>query len=206
MGIQRSIAQDQRLIHKIAHKAHRWLLAAGVRGVEFEDVVQEISMTWVMACERFNPELGLQFSTYFYTAAWRNITRTIQGEAGECQATNVSLDATRGEDGDMTIQVAADEEDADVLIERKQRQREVMRRLSPKARMAVQIVRDPPKELMAEFEQLRERMRYGRARGIAAAVPRDLNLGVVMHFLGYSSVERTRIRKELDGLASKVAA
>ena len=163
-------------------------------------------MTWVMACERFNPELGLQFSTYFYTAAWRNITKTIRSEAGECQAASVSLDAARGEDGDMTIQVAADEEEADALIERKQRQREVMRRLTPKARMAVQIVRDPPKELMAEFEQLRERMRYGRSRGIAAAAPLDLNLGVVMHFLGYSSVERTRIRKELDGLASKVAA
>lgn len=55
--------KHERLIGKFARKGHSRLLGVGVV-IEFEDVFQEMCVAFVKAADKFNPDLGFQFSTY----------------------------------------------------------------------------------------------------------------------------------------------
>lgn len=64
--------ENQELIYSIAHKFMTRVKAKRMR-IDFNDVCQELSLTWVKCEKTFKPESGVKFTTYFYNAAGNNL-------------------------------------------------------------------------------------------------------------------------------------
>lgn len=68
------------LVKKLANKFWRQSCALNLRELQFEDIEQEIWVTWCRCLKSFdaNNEVGAQFSTYFVRAAILNVQRFLQ--------------------------------------------------------------------------------------------------------------------------------
>lgn len=66
------------LLRKLALKCHKRLASMGLLDIQLEDVFQEMSMTYLMAKERWSPDRGVYFSTYLTTACYRNFETWIR--------------------------------------------------------------------------------------------------------------------------------
>lgn len=60
------------MLKRMAHKCHKRVTAMGLMEISYEDVLQEMNVTYLMAKERWQPERGIYFSTYLTTACYRN--------------------------------------------------------------------------------------------------------------------------------------
>ena len=81
----------ERLTRQLAGKAHRRLKAAGVT-TQFEDVYQEVSVSFVMASRAFKPESNNKFSTYFVRSVWNNINKFVDAEVRNRRLGDLSID------------------------------------------------------------------------------------------------------------------
>lgn len=62
----------ERMLQKLAFNCHKRVTAMGLMEISYEDVMQEMNLTYLMAKERWQPERGIYFSTYLTTACYRN--------------------------------------------------------------------------------------------------------------------------------------
>lgn len=76
-----SYAVHQGLIHKLARKGFGRLMQAGVT-IDYEDVFQEMSLTYVKAVRKYNPELGISFTAYLGRAIWNQFNLFAEQEIG----------------------------------------------------------------------------------------------------------------------------
>ncbi len=67
------------LIHKLAHKGYGRLMQAGVT-VDYDDVFQEMSVTYVKAASKYNPEKGVTFTAYLGQAIWNEFNKFAEKE------------------------------------------------------------------------------------------------------------------------------
>lgn len=66
------------LLHKIAGKCYRRVVAMGGLGMTIDDVIQEMNLSYVKALQTFDPERGVLFSTFLQTACFRNFNMAIE--------------------------------------------------------------------------------------------------------------------------------
>lgn len=74
--INKDFEQNIGLIHKVSKKGYGWAQSLRLP-LDYDDIFQEASLVFVKACEGFDVNAGLQFSTYFTTAAMNQFGRTI---------------------------------------------------------------------------------------------------------------------------------
>jgi DNA-directed RNA polymerase specialized sigma24 family protein len=60
------------LIEKLARKAYTRAVSMGVYGFEYEDILQEMNLTYVKCLSGWNNNRGVLFSTYLTTACYHN--------------------------------------------------------------------------------------------------------------------------------------
>ncbi len=76
------------LLYKVAYRCFARVQAMGI-GMTFDDVMQEMNLSYVMAKEQWNPERGVLFSTYLTTACYRNFNERIR--RAEVERRNLGL-------------------------------------------------------------------------------------------------------------------
>ena len=64
------------LIHLITRKCMGWVMALGVQ-LDYEDVMQEVSLAFVTASRQYDPSTGIKFSAYLTRAAYNQIRKTV---------------------------------------------------------------------------------------------------------------------------------
>lgn len=64
------------LIHLITRKCMGWVMALGVQ-LDYEDVMQEVSLAFVTASRQYDPATGIRFSAYLTRAAYNQIRKTV---------------------------------------------------------------------------------------------------------------------------------
>jgi RNA polymerase sigma factor (sigma-70 family) len=72
-----SYASVEAQLHRLAMKCYARVQAMGL-GMDFDDVLQEMNMTYVRAKATWNPEKGVRFSTYCQTACMNNFNQRIE--------------------------------------------------------------------------------------------------------------------------------
>lgn len=72
----------QRLLYKMAIKSFARVQALGL-GMTFDDVLQEMNLSYVLARRAWDPERGVRFTTYVTTAARQNFNNRIAKMARE---------------------------------------------------------------------------------------------------------------------------
>lgn len=198
----------QRLVRQLAYKVRRRLHAAGARTMQVEDIMQEIAMTWCQARDKYDPQKGVPFVSYFVSAVWFNVNRWAQDHIDEALMAPVSLDAQSLEsedDGPTLSTVIADPSPLidEILIDKERRQN-VMRQLSAPARSFLELLADPTPEIYRELDAIRERAEYARSRGLSACAPSQVAGAMIFNLLGFNRLERRAVYKELEAVAALV--
>lgn len=185
-----------RLCHKIAHKETNRLNAQGVRA-EYEDVYQDVCLTWIKAAEKFEPDRGFRFSTYLTTAAQNNLRRSWKNRVVEPKS--VSFDHPASEHGRTLAETLPDDQDtADIGVEQRQLAEEKLSMLSPLTRRIVEIIYDPPEIIRQEVRAFKARQRHAVELGITKFVQGgDLSVQFMMDLLRVPPHQRRAIRDEL---------
>lgn len=145
-------AQNERLMHQLAFKAHQRMTAAGHGGMEYEDMFQEVAIIYCKCVEGFDPSSGFRFSTYFVTSFWRDFAKKMETLYKKKPVEAVSLSGMmEDEDDDALETVGIDTEGyaPDDYLWQKQAIAHASKRLDGLSRKVLESMVAPSVELMS---------------------------------------------------------
>lgn len=205
------LADHEGMITKVAIQAHRRLMAAGVTWFDFEDVKQEMLITFLKVVESWDESKG-RLSTYYITAAHNNFNRLADKIIGK--ETSLQFEATNDEHPQTIvtqelIEAASlidgvDRSSTNPLdeVEAADYAAKVMATLSPLAQMIVEMLQNPPGELLEEFEALQAKKQMSRRLGLRPENVRTaVDLSVISRFLmklGFARHDVAAAREEIQ--------
>jgi len=148
-----SYENNHRLMHDLAIKAHKKLRLAGY-DMPYDDVFQEVSVSYCKARDGFKPESGFRFSTYFVTAFWRNFAKVMEKLYRYKPVEGVSLNSfslDSGDDSNLESILAVDEQGytPEEYFWHKEAISYTSKRLDALSRRVLEEMVDPSDELMA---------------------------------------------------------
>lgn len=149
------------LIKKQAHRYYRQVVALRLRDLDFEDVEQEMWMTWLKCLDNFDPqnEAGSQFVNYFSNAARYNLQRLFQRavrdtvEIAPCSLQDFVDDA--GDEFMPDFAMAADERNPERVVLAREALRRLWEGLSPLTQYVLALQLDPDEDVVAYFRARR---------------------------------------------------
>lgn len=163
-------AENVGLVKQVAWKGYQRLIAIGAT-MEFDDLVQELSVTFVRAYDKFDESNGAKFSTYFVHAAYNDLNKLakrIEAERVDLGMRSIEeIDALVGEGGSLAERVASEAMTPEEIVERDSAIREIESRLTPVAALVMHWIIDPPDFLERELQAQQAHADYARSRGIA---------------------------------------
>ena len=192
---------SERQIKSFAFKVLRRMKAAGDHTMQIEDVEGELWLAWVKACQSFNSQAGASFKTYLYRGMQLHINRWVEKHMerriGEVHAR--SMDASRG-DSRMTLADVIPSDDPapgsgfmdDDIFEH------AMKRLSPRARIFVRLLKDQPPELLEEVRALNRKAEYGQTIGIRSTLNHRVTSLMLFDLMEVPRPDRAQILKEVE--------
>jgi len=203
-------------IKRMARKVvHRRLAAFGAAHSDtIRDIEQELALVWLNAVKQYDPNGGASFSTFLHTGMIRHINRYIEKQYERQPTTGyntVSFDAGvygDGSDNDMTYEevIADDTPLVDTEIERSSCYNLVMRNLSDRAKLFIQILRDQPPELLKALDELDQKAKYAKSLGFFHPAARRISAHMVFTIMGAEAGERHKIIKEIRGVTNSIDA
>jgi DNA-directed RNA polymerase specialized sigma24 family protein len=189
--------EHQGLIHKLAKKGWARLEAAHVGGVDYEDVFQNMSMSYVRAAEQFNPNMGWSFTAYLGRACLNNFNKWAEKLCSEqcnlglvrIEDMNAHSDAS---DSDVYEVFMGEEDSPEDIVSRKQEVLKNLRSLTPNAKRVVWLMMQPSQELLEAFESHHDGLANGNASRTSPTV------GFIGRYLDMSSVTIRNVKDELS--------
>lgn len=204
-----SYADCKAQIDRFARRAHMRLQAAGARGYELGDVVQECAVAYVIAADRWDQASGVPFRAYLARGMQNHVNRWAEKEIGQSLGANVSLDAELGDgdDGSMTLHeaVGASHPTAEDELLASRAREYALARLTPRTKQFVELFDNPPEFLVEALRAEQQKVESGRERGIPGIAANVIGAGLVFEFMGSNRLERARIRAELKDLSKRVS-
>lgn len=185
------------LVHNFARKGWGRMIAAHVN-VEYEDVLQEMSVTFTKAAHSYNPEKGIAFSSYVGRAIWNEFNRYAQkhiDERMELGLTSIEeQDARSEEDGGSWFSDSIESPDRtpEENLDRKQQMLANLRALSPTAKFLAAQLMSPPEALEEAFEEHRRAVSKNGGRA-----PASMSLRYIGQHYQIEPGRLTRAIKEL---------
>jgi DNA-directed RNA polymerase specialized sigma24 family protein len=104
-----SYASVENLLRKVAYRCFARVQAMGGIGMTFDDVFQEMNISYLMALKTWTPDGGALFSTYLTTSCYRNFNERIR--RSEVERRNLGLVNL----SDMRRSDPADGDDLDLM-------------------------------------------------------------------------------------------
>lgn len=188
------------LVHTFARKGWGRMLKAHV-DVEYEDVFQEMTVTFVKAVKAYDPSKGTAFTSYVGRAIWNDFNRYAQkyiDERMELGLTSIQ-EMEEGDDQEggawFNDSIASTERNPEEALDRKQQMLENLRALSPTAKfLAAQLIAPPP-ELEAAFAAHQAKAIEGGGRAV---------VGMTLRFIGqHYEIEHRRLSKAIKELKTQ---
>lgn len=198
--------EHNRYIWGFARRVERRIKAAGARGIEVEDIYNELVIAWCHARDGWNPNSGAPFLAYLTTGMRRHINRWAEREIGFSGFARTSLDgdSTNGEAAfELHMAVPDGKPDAEEILQAKQVRAKVLPKLTPVTRRFVELFDDPPPELYEAVLESKARAAYAQERGVRNASIPNVTAALVFDLMGLNKIERTRISRELHKVAAQ---
>lgn len=209
-NLDKFYAENTGLIHDVARKGYGRLQAIGA-SEGYEDLVQELSITFIKAYEQFEPERG-EFSTYFVRSAYNRMNKiAAEFELERCEAGVRSfeeIDAlTDCEDASFLDVIASNVLTPEqVAINRSMLER-LDKILSPLAREIALWIVVPPEFVGSELNAHQAHVDYARSKGHERRNKTHLGMSFIcdmMELIGIASkVELRQARLELQAAIEK---
>lgn len=190
------------LIGQQAMKGYKRLMGNGV-SVDYDDVFQQMSLTFCVASEKFDPSKGFAFTTYLVRAIWHQFNKWAETQIAYRQHT-YSVDELlvndEGQDRDNGIYdlVASDASTPEQIVLRRQDNERALKRISKEARDVVEVLANPSARTNEEWDALKAHHAHGRAMGVSSRrLPEDMNFTFAFDQLGLSQRRRNQVKREL---------
>lgn len=185
---QRDFFKNRNMIYRLANKIYARAEARAIH-MEMEDIVQGLNERYLIAREKFNPEAGVAFSTYFYTAAFNWSNNLFEKE--ERSASRGALkDSDLGDDEESSFMDGLAGRYGAECVETAVHVQQVMERMSAPCKLLLDMLAGDDPFLAGEFARQRE-----------LGVKPDAALGGVMPlFMEVLGVDRRRVREVLREL------
>lgn len=209
---QKDYVDNVALIHKVARGCFARLQAIGV-ALDYDDVFQELSLTFVKAWRQFDSNKGYQFSTYFVVGARHEFNRFVAKAVAERVEHGVrsleEMNDWADGDGSLTIEETISGGDLDqverlLVIERME---QLSKSLSPLSKLVLEWLVTPPAELEREVVAGVRHAHLSRAtHGVMRRARTDVSIGSILAFIkmidpaAVSNDEVVKTRKELNKL------
>ena len=195
-------------VERFAARVLRRLRAAGERSFSLSDIQQELWAAWCKARDNFDPQAGVPFAAYLQRGMMNHINRMVESSVRDSWETPISLDAgVDGEEG-TNIGDAFPDHNAERQDERVFSAQVIAflrSHASPMALSVIEILADPPQELMEEFRACTAKAHYARERGFQTFINKDIRYRFIADFLGFDTGTRRRVFDELKRLAEDVS-
>jgi RNA polymerase sigma factor (sigma-70 family) len=195
------------LVHYAARKGYGRLVAMGAP-VDYDDLVQELSVVFVKAFDGFSEECGYKFSSYYTRAAYNQINKIaekVKEERVDNGVRSVEEMAHR-----YSSATGTDIDDFDILtcsrqtpeseLSTSQSLSRMLSNLSPLASLIARWLIDPPKELEREFEACVAHVGLTRQAGQQKRARQTIDMSFICNFLvllGVSEASVSKARFEL---------
>lgn len=197
------------MVHAVSKKGFGRLCSLGV-SIDYEDVFQEMSVTFINAYNRFDESKGWKFSTYFYTSAFNRLNSWIADISSErIKHGVISIEEISSftEEGSDMSSVILNDEDADTPDSRYATQQFLSHAdkiLSPLASLILGWTILPPEALLEQLRQAEAHAQYGRSLGLpkrcmAKLTPRYVG-SFVMLLTGVPNIQVVEAIRELSAL------
>lgn len=195
------------LVKKLANKFWKQACALNLRDLQFEDIEQEIWVTWCRCTKSFdeNNEVGAQFSTYFVRAAMLNIQRFFRNTVRDTiEIAPVSAQDFVSEEGEQYEPVFFEVFHLDP--ERHTSGNEELDRawnmLSPLTQEIISLALNPPQDMYEYFaaQEAHEAMKEGGSKRNAASREGqfEFSLAKVSRYLQLPQSALTIVNQEID--------
>lgn len=194
---------QRRYIGAFAARVERRMKSAGAR-IGPGDVFQELCIAWCKARDTWRSDLQVPFKAYLMRGMQIHINRWVDNEIGFSHLTPMSLDnATVGE-SDAGLHEVITEKDhvtACDAVESKDAREFVLARLSPRARLFVELLDSPPVFMVDAVKAGKIKAAAAKARGLSVITPNSVTASMVFEFMQADPIERRVIYKELAKMA-----
>lgn len=193
-NIDRYYADNVGLVHFVAQRGFRRLQAIGA-AIEYDDIVQDLSIVFVKAYDLHEEEKG-KFSTYFTYAALNELNKTAKKfEIERLDMKIKSVEEMSSGEGatDVTETVASGDETPEQALQFKRMMEDVLLNLSPVAKQIARWLIDPPAIIEREFEARLCHASLAQSKGHAKR-RRYSNIGFVCEVLTLSGVDRVTVK------------
>lgn len=197
-GFSTEYEDHQGLIRMLAQKCWGRMQAANTP-VEVEDIIQQMSLTYVKCLETFKPENGVTFTAYFGRSCINNFNKWAEKQIAEQTTLGlVRFEELSGEDEgssyDFIDHEGSESMNPETILMRKQEAARGIRDLSPTHRAIVRELLEPSEALMALFEA------DNRARETRGANPKkEPTFAFVCNALNMSRADIANAREAFDG-------
>jgi len=209
-NLARFYADNVGLIHTVARKGYGRLQALGA-GIDYDDLVQELSEVFIKAFDGFDEEAGTKFSTYFTFSAYTKLNK-IAARFERERAGGVVLSAEKkdgeygyevereylhggtigieeinaaGEDEYSSVEetIACDSPTPEEIVEAASSARALLNSLSPLAASIAEMAFEPPEFLEREFIAMQAHAEYARSVGVERRCRSTITTAFVATFL-----------------------
>lgn len=208
-NFDRFYADNIGLIHAVARKGYGRLMGIGA-SIDYEDLVQELSETFIKAYDKFDEGAGAKFSTYFTFAAYNEINKIAERfERERNGSVVVSVEKKVGEygydvrrrylhGGTMSIEemgagledetgiediIPADTPTPEDIVGATSLAAAIMSKLSPLAASIAGMAIDPPELIEREFIATQAYAEHARGNGEGRRCRSTLNITFVASVL-----------------------
>lgn len=195
----------EKLMHKVARRHYGIVINSG-GDEEYMDVFQNVVISFLQAKEKFNPDLGYQFSTYAVSSADKNFISQLQKRSRTLKTCSLESIKASDEDASCWQDVIADENtvDEDMIIKTaltKERLKQSLNRiksLSLKTKLVVREIMSPSEEIQKAHKA---KLAYAeKARLCGDVVPRvseDIDYRFIFQHYNIGVKDRRKVFEEI---------
>lgn len=187
------------LVGQQAMKGYKRLLANGV-SADFEDVYQQMSLTFCVASDKFDPERGFEFSTYLVRAIWIEFNKFAESQINHRQHIMSADRFGDDEEGHSLYDVMPSSSmTPDEEVELRLTNERKFEKLSPHAKNVLTALISPSAELDDEWKAKKAHQMQGRKLGVSSRrLPDDMNFTFLYDQLKVPARRRADIKRELS--------
>lgn len=199
--MQHKFEDYELLIGKLAMKGYKRLLANDA-GADYDDVFQQMSLTFCMASQKFDASKGYNFSTYLVCAIWKEFNKWAESQIGHAHLIS-SAEAKYSNDDEISSDSLYDRTASDMPtpedeISNYVEKQAAIRGLSRHAKRVLLNVAHPSKKLQNEWSAYKAHHEFGRSIGESnVRVGDDMNFTFIYDTLKVPQRKRSEIKREL---------
>lgn len=199
---------SEKAVNAFTARVARRLIAAGAPTHMIEDLKQELWVAWCLARDSYSDGYSVPFGAYLWGGMKRHINRwiekNVQRRYTEVVARSLDEAFDEGRSSTNTTKlsdVVPSKDPTPVeIVEIENAWQHALTLLKPETRKFMELLRDPPDELIEQVRQIKARSDYARSQGVSIPHTNRVTTAMVFSLMNIRRADRTVISAEIQSV------